>query len=28
VWLDDAYRAWATWVGGELVHDELGVAGA
>jgi N-acetylglucosamine-6-phosphate deacetylase len=26
VWLDDAYRARATWVGGELVHDELGVA--
>lgn len=26
VWLDDAYRARATWVGGELVYDELGVA--
>jgi N-acetylglucosamine-6-phosphate deacetylase len=26
VWLDDGYRARATWVGGELVHDELGVA--
>jgi N-acetylglucosamine-6-phosphate deacetylase len=26
VWLDDAYRARATWVGGQLVHDELGVA--
>jgi N-acetylglucosamine-6-phosphate deacetylase len=27
VWLDDVYRARATWVGGELVYDELGVAG-
>jgi N-acetylglucosamine-6-phosphate deacetylase len=27
VWLDDGWRARATWVGGELVHDELGVAG-
>jgi N-acetylglucosamine-6-phosphate deacetylase len=26
VWLDDAFRARATWVGGELVYDELGVA--
>ncbi len=26
VWLDDTYRARATWVGGEPVHDELGVA--
>jgi N-acetylglucosamine-6-phosphate deacetylase len=26
VWLDEAYRARATWVGGELLHDELGVA--
>jgi N-acetylglucosamine-6-phosphate deacetylase len=26
VWLDEAYRARATWVGGDLVHDELGVA--
>jgi N-acetylglucosamine-6-phosphate deacetylase len=26
VWLDDAWGARATWVGGELVHDELGVA--
>ena len=26
VWLDDTFRARATWVGGELVHDELGVA--
>jgi N-acetylglucosamine-6-phosphate deacetylase len=26
VWLDDAFRARATWVSGELVHDELGVA--
>jgi N-acetylglucosamine-6-phosphate deacetylase len=26
VWLDDAFRARATWVGGELMHDELGVA--
>ena len=26
VWLDDGFRARATWVGGELVHDELGVA--
>jgi N-acetylglucosamine-6-phosphate deacetylase len=27
VWLDDGWHARATWVGGELVHDELGVAG-
>ena len=26
VWLDDGFRARATWVGGELLHDELGVA--
>jgi N-acetylglucosamine-6-phosphate deacetylase len=26
VWFDDTWRARATWVGGELVHDELGVA--
>ena len=26
VWLDEGWRARATWVGGELVHDELGVA--
>ena len=26
VWLDDAFRARATWVGGRLLHDELGVA--
>jgi N-acetylglucosamine-6-phosphate deacetylase len=27
VWLDDGFRARATWVGGRLVHDELEVAG-
>jgi N-acetylglucosamine-6-phosphate deacetylase len=26
VWLDEAYHARAAWVGGELMHDELGVA--
>jgi N-acetylglucosamine-6-phosphate deacetylase len=26
VWLDGSFRARAAWVGGELVHDELGVA--
>ena len=26
VWLDDGWHARATWIGGELVHDELGVA--
>ena len=26
VWLDSEFRARATWVGGELVYDELGVA--
>ena len=26
VWLDDTFRARATWVGGELVYDELDVA--
>ena len=26
VWLDDSYRARATWVDGEIVHDEMGVA--